>query len=93
MMYVAQFSIRYRFRPLEGSFVASGRWRRALLFIDSTFFLVLDVDLNTFQLLPSPNGTGEFEIDSGEDKFLFPSIPLCLCAVQFPCLLQLIDDN
>lgn len=43
------------------------------------FLLVLDVDLNTFQLLPSPNGTGEHEIDSGGQisVSIDPIVPLC----------------
>jgi hypothetical protein len=74
MMYVAQFSIRYQFHPLEGSFVGCFHLRQmvtcALLSLSVSphknimpalltqrfVGALLDVDLNTFQLLKPSNG-------------------------------------
>lgn len=55
MMYVAQFSIRYQFHPLD--VFTCGRWLHALFFLYwLNVLLVLDVDLKTFQLLEASNG-------------------------------------
>jgi hypothetical protein len=76
MMYVAQFSIRYRFHPLE----ADG-WLRALLSLLTQLLLVLDIGLNSFELVRPPNGKHEIDSSLSQPRTnsasILPIVPLC----------------